>query len=125
MNISIGGRKSDALNSAIESLTQDGVTVVVAAGNSHKDVVNFSPASALAAITVGAIDAANDKPAKFSNFGDEIDIFAPGVKVKSVGVANDSATNVLSGTSMGKFVFFFVLINFITILLGIKFICHC
>lgn len=102
MNISIGGAKSAALNSAIEAITKDGVVVVVAAGNSNKDCQNVSPASAGSAITVGAIDAATDNKAKFSNFGQQVDIFAPGVKVESVGIKDDTAVKVLNGTSMAS-----------------------
>ena len=35
MNMSLGGAKSNALNSAIAALTRAGVTVVVAAGNEN------------------------------------------------------------------------------------------
>ncbi|RKF56686.1 Subtilisin-like protease 2 [Erysiphe neolycopersici] len=102
MNISIGGAKSQALNSAVEAITRDGVVVVVAAGNSNKDAQNISPASANSAVTVGAIDAATDRRAKFSNFGQQIDIFAPGVKVESVGIKDDFDVKVLNGTSMAS-----------------------
>ncbi len=100
MNMSIGGSKSAALNSAVAALTRAGVTVVVAAGNENQDAANVSPASAASAITVGAIDA-NDAKASFSNFGASVDIFAPGVKVQSVGITSNTASAVLSGTSMG------------------------
>ncbi|RKF78847.1 Subtilisin-like protease 2 [Golovinomyces cichoracearum] len=102
VNVSIGGPKSEALNAAIEAITKDGVVVVVAAGNSNKDAKTFSPASAPSAITVGAIDARNDTRARFSNFGDKVDIFAPGVKVESIGIKNDHDTKVMSGTSMAS-----------------------
>ncbi|CCU77303.1 alkaline protease [Blumeria hordei DH14] len=102
VNISIGGSKSKALNTAIEALTKAGVTVVVAAGNSNKDATSFSPASAPSAITVGAIDPTTDKRASFSNFGAFVDIFAPGVKVLSAGIADDNAVATLSGTSMAN-----------------------
>lgn len=100
MNMSIGGSKSAALNSAVAALTRAGVTVVVAAGNENQDAANVSPASAPSAITVGAIDA-NDAKASFSNFGPDVDVFAPGVKVQSVGITSNTASAVLSGTSMG------------------------
>ncbi|KAH7360896.1 putative subtilisin-like protease [Rhexocercosporidium sp. MPI-PUGE-AT-0058] len=101
MNMSIGGSKSAALNSAVAALTRAGVTVVVAAGNENQDAANVSPASAPSAITVGAIDA-NDAKASFSNFGADVDIFAPGVKVQSVGITSNTASAVLSGTSMAS-----------------------
>ncbi|KAL2074651.1 hypothetical protein VTL71DRAFT_8430 [Oculimacula yallundae] len=101
MNMSIGGSKSAALNSAVAALTKAGVTVVVAAGNENQDAKNVSPASAPSAITVGAVDA-NDAKASFSNFGPDVDIFASGVKVQSVGFQSDTASAVLSGTSMAS-----------------------
>lgn len=101
-NISIGGSKSTALNNAIAALTRAGVTVVCAAGNENVDAATTSPASAASAITVGAIDATSDAKASFSNFGAVVDIFAPGVKVQSVGITSNTATAVLSGTSMGE-----------------------
>lgn len=51
---------------------------------------------------MGAIDSATDARASFSNFGTSLDVFAPGVKVQSVGIASDSSTAVLSGTSMAS-----------------------
>ncbi|TVY38691.1 Subtilisin-like protease, partial [Lachnellula occidentalis] len=101
MNMSIGGSKSTALNSAVAALVKAGVIVVVAAGNENQDASNTSPASAPSAITVGAIDA-NDAKASFSNFGPVVDIFAPGVNVLSVGIKSDTSTATLSGTSMAS-----------------------
>src|ERR1700712_4886318 len=66
------------------------------------DAANTSPASAPSAITVGAMDASTDAKASFSNFGAVVDIFAPGVRVQSVGITNNTASAVLSGTSMGE-----------------------
>lgn len=101
-NISIGGSKSTALNNAIAAVTRAGVTVVCAAGNENVDASNTSPASAASAITVGAIDATTDAKASFSNFGAVVDIWAPGVKVQSVGITSNTASAILSGTSMGE-----------------------
>ena len=100
LNMSLGGSKSDAVNRAIEALDEAGVVSVVAAGNESQDTANTSPGSAPKAITVGAIDASNDKRASFSNWGKPVDIYAPGVDVLSVGINSDTDTNVLSGTSM-------------------------
>ncbi|KAM3451157.1 hypothetical protein MY3296_005529 [Beauveria thailandica] len=102
MNMSLGGDRSDAVNRAIQQLFAVGVVPVVAAGNENQDAANTSPASAKAAICVGAIDAKNDEKAIFSNFGQAVDVFAPGVDVLSVGIDSDRATNTLSGTSMAS-----------------------
>ena len=101
MNMSLGGSFSQAINRAIEALRNAGVVPVVAAGNENQDTANTSPGSAPNAITVGAIDATNDQRASFSNFGQLVDIYAPGVNVLSVGIKSDTDTATLSGTSMG------------------------
>jgi subtilisin family serine protease len=108
MNMSLGGGQSKAINNAIEALAAAGVVPVVAAGNEAQDAGNTSPASSPNAITVGALDAANDQRASFSNFGQLVDIYAPGVDVLSVGIKSNTDTATLSGTSMGEFAFYFV-----------------
>lgn len=102
MNMSLGGPQSAAVNRAVAALSAAGVVPVVAAGNENQDAANTSPASAPEAICVGAIDASNDSKARFSNFGPDVDIFAPGVDVLSVGIESNTATNTLSGTSMAS-----------------------
>lgn len=102
MNMSLGGAFSQAINKVIEKLAEDGIIPVVAAGNEAQDTANTSPGSAPKAITVGAIDAATDIIADFSNFGPSVDIFAPGVQIESVGISSNTATETMSGTSMGK-----------------------
>ncbi|OBT71767.1 hypothetical protein VF21_09409 [Pseudogymnoascus sp. 05NY08] len=99
LSMSLGGSYSAALNSAVESTISNGVTVVVAAGNDGADASNYSPASAKNAITVGAIDN-TDARAGFSNYGSVLDVFAPGVDVKSAWIGSKSASNTISGTSM-------------------------
>ena len=98
-NLSLGGGYSVAINAAVQSVIDDGVTVVVAAGNSNRDACTASPASAPGAITVGATDV-NDRRASFSNFGSCVDLFAPGQDITSAWWTSTSATNTLSGTSM-------------------------
>ncbi|KHE84604.1 hypothetical protein GE21DRAFT_10172, partial [Neurospora crassa] len=102
LNMSLGGGKSRAINSAINQIAAAGVVPVVAAGNENQDTANTSPGSAPAAITVGAIDQRTDARASFSNFGAGVDIFAPGVNVLSVGIKSDTDTDTLSGTSMAS-----------------------
>ncbi len=54
LNMSLGGGASAALDDAVASATADGITVVVAAGNSNTDACTQSPAEAPTALTVGA-----------------------------------------------------------------------
>lgn len=98
-NFSLGGTLSTELNSSIQSLIDDGVVTVVAAGNESDDACRYSPASAPNAITVGAIGAA-DEFASYSNFGACVDIFAPGSNIVSAGIENNTDTATASGTSM-------------------------
>ncbi|KAF5645468.1 alkaline protease (oryzin) [Fusarium sp. NRRL 52700] len=102
MNMSLGGDFSEAINRAIEALFNAGVVPVVAAGNENRETALTSPGSAPNAITVGAIDATTDERADFSNFGPEVDVYAPGVNVLSVGIKSNTDTATLSGTSMAS-----------------------
>ncbi|MES1908083.1 MAG: hypothetical protein MHM6MM_001087 [Cercozoa sp. M6MM] len=82
-NMSIGGPFSVATNNAIAAGTDVGVVFVTSAGNSGSDACHGSPASAAAAITVGATDK-HDNFASFSNHGRCVDVLAPGVNVRSL-----------------------------------------
>jgi oryzin len=75
------------------------VITVAAAGNANMNAWLFSPASAEKAITVGAINS-NWNIAQFSNWGNVVEVFAPGVGVKSAWNIDDASTKVLDGTSM-------------------------
>ncbi|RYP09743.1 hypothetical protein DL765_008352 [Monosporascus sp. GIB2] len=99
ISMSLGGSKSEAENSAVEAAFEQGILTIVASGNDDQDASLYSPASAPSAITVGAADV-NNARASFSNWGDVVDIFAPGVDVESAWIGGDSATNIISGTSM-------------------------
>lgn len=101
-NLSLGGGFSAALNLAVNNLvTLGNVATAVAAGNSNLNACGFSPASAASVLTVGAT-AINDTRAVFSNFGACLDIFAPGVGIRSDWLTSNVATAVLNGTSMAS-----------------------
>jgi len=100
-NLSLGGGKYQALNNAVKNLHNSGVFTVVAAGNSNANACNYSPASEPAVLSVGAT-MSTDGRASFSNWGSCLDIFAPGVYIKSAWVGSDSATKTISGTSMAS-----------------------
>lgn len=100
MNLSLGTAESPSLESAVDRAFADGITVVVAAGNSNVDACSTSPAgNRTSALTVGASNE-SDTRASFSNFGSCLDLFAPGTNIVSAGISSNDATAVLSGTSM-------------------------
>lgn len=99
INMSLGGGHSDAFNAAVQAAYDAGIVTIVAAGNQGRDVGNDSPASAPAAITVGAVDQTDTQPS-YSNFGRAVDIYAPGSNILSAGIADSTATITMSGTSM-------------------------
>jgi subtilisin family serine protease len=98
-NMSLGGGVFQAVDDAVTSSIAAGVTYAIAAGNSNADACNSSPARTPNALTVGATDA-SDNRASFSNFGTCTDLFAPGSGITSSYLTSDTATAVLSGTSM-------------------------
>ena len=99
LNASLGGSITSFWTSAVNAAVADGITMVVAAGNNNgDDACDYSPASAPAAITVGASDFA-DQLAGFSNVGTCVDLFAPGSFITSL-ANSGGGTNVKSGTSM-------------------------
>ncbi len=101
MNLSLGGGASASLDSAVDRAITDGISVVVAAGNSNVDACTVSPARASNAITVGATTS-SDSRASYSNFGSCLDLFAPGSSIVSTYHTSTTATASLSGTSMAS-----------------------
>lgn len=74
-DMSLGGSKNNAINSAVASAISIGVVVITSAGNDGFNACNKSPASVETAITVAATDT-SDSRASFSNYGSCVDIFA-------------------------------------------------
>lgn len=99
INLSVTTPASRAVDSAVSNAVSFGIHVVVAAGNDNVDASLLSPARADAVITVGATDI-NDQRASFSNFGPDVDIWAPGVEIISLGITSNNALKTLDGTSM-------------------------
>ena len=99
VNMSLGGEPSEALDAAVRGAIAQGLTFVVAAGNSLSDASNFSPARVADAVTVGATDT-NDVRAWFSNYGPSLDLFAPGVGVLSAWHTSSSSSGPASQTPL-------------------------
>jgi subtilisin family serine protease len=103
-NMSLGGGASTALDTAVQNSIADGVSYAVAAGNGNQagraqDACKYSPARVPAAMTIGATDSTDTKTS-WSNYGNCVDWFAPGLSITSSWYTNDTATNTISGTSM-------------------------
>jgi len=91
--------ESRAIKDVIEKATARGIPVVTGAGNAKKDACQSSPSYVPVAITVGATDD-HDKRAEFSNYGDCLDLFAPGINIKTAGHTSDDSYVMVTGTSM-------------------------
>lgn len=100
-NMSLGGGRSLTLEKVVDRAVESGVHFAVAAGNDAEDACDYSPAAASGPITVGASTSA-DTMAYFSNFGKCVDIFAPGLDIKSTWIGSKDAVNTISGTSMAS-----------------------
>lgn len=98
-NMSMGGARSTALDSAVRRAVASGITFTVSAGNENADACAESPSAVPQVITVGATDA-EDRRAAFSNHGPCVDLFAPGVAVASAWKGSATALARSSGTSM-------------------------
>jgi len=105
VNMSLGGGASTALDTAVQNVINDGIVMVVAAGNSNVDACNTSPARATNALTVGATGQystgeTTDSRSSYSNYGPCLDIFAPGSRITSSWIGGSAAISTISGTSM-------------------------
>jgi len=118
-NMSLGGAVptsgSDPMHEAIQRATAKGVVFVVAAGNEAAPASTSRPAAYSEVITVSAIVdtdgaagglglassyGADDTLASFSNYGEAVDIAAPGVAILSTW--KGGGYNTISGTSMAS-----------------------
>lgn len=100
-NMSLGGSASSALDAAVTSSINDGITYAVAAGNESTNACNGSPSRVGPALTVGSTTN-TDARSSFSNYGSCLDLFAPGSSITSAWYTGSSATNTISGTSMAS-----------------------
>ncbi|CAG8445960.1 5393_t:CDS:2 [Diversispora eburnea] len=90
---------SNALDSAVATLADNGIHVIAAAGNEYKaDACAKSPAGSKRVITVGALNTYNNYLADFTNIGSCVTLFAPGVNVPCAGLGSSNVIS-KSGTS--------------------------
>ena len=103
VNMSIGFEtEAEEIDIAIKDLLKEGIVVVAASGNDGASACDATPAGTQGTISVGAT-MSNDNEPSFSNFGDCVDIFAPGQSIVSSWPKYLSVPNTYlgeSGTSM-------------------------
>ena len=76
-NMSLGGGKSIAMDRAVNGAVESGLHFTVAAGGDNGNACQYSPAAAEKAVTVGASNVGDEK-SRSSNWGECVDVFAPG-----------------------------------------------
>ncbi|RYP22875.1 hypothetical protein DL765_001471 [Monosporascus sp. GIB2] len=101
INMSLGSGLVEAADDAIRNAVKAGMTVVVSAGNDGHNACERSPAGVKEVITVGSINRDDERPV-WSNWGECLDLFAPGVDIFSTYNESDASYRVMSGTSMAS-----------------------
>lgn len=85
------------LIASIYNLSKYNILPVIASGNTNYDACYSSPSAAFYGIKVGSTDT-NDVRTEFSNYGECVDVYAPGLFIYSTFLKN--GYEVLHGTSM-------------------------
>ena len=93
-----GSSMSSIIGDIFERLSQYGVVLVAAAGNSSEAQPRY-PARNIWVVAVGAINA-QEQPAWFTN--KQCDVYAPGQNITTASVFSDTSTTVISGTSFSS-----------------------
>lgn len=86
LSASWGGNYNQSIQEAINYSIMQGVNFVAAAGNDNIDSKYYSPAGNEGVLTVSATDS-KDLKAIFSNYGESVEIAAPGVDILSLRAA--------------------------------------
>ncbi|KAF4819483.1 Alkaline protease 1 [Colletotrichum tropicale] len=106
LNLSLSSTGSTTtLDNAVLAAYQQGILAVVAAGNSNQPTADVSPARLPQAFTVGMTQPDRGRVNIIediygSNYGPELDVFAPGRDIISAAHTSDTGTATKTGTSM-------------------------
>jgi len=99
INMSLGGGGFNAsFNEAVQTAVNSGTIVVAASGNEYQSSISY-PAAYESVIAVGSVTS-NKTRSPFSNYGDGLELMAPGSNIYST-VPNNGYSS-LSGTSMAS-----------------------
>ena len=97
INASIGGLYDSAAGEAIDRTIKRGIRIRRPAGNSNADACNYIPGGVAQAIVVGSVDPSDFRPYD-SNWGNCVDLFAPGYGIESAWAGSDTGSQVGSRT---------------------------
>ncbi len=98
INMSFGTYIDDVvLRQAVDYAVNNGVVVVGASGNNGQRKILY-PAAYSNVISVGAVDDSNSR-ASFSNYGEDLDVVAPGFNIPTISNSSPSGYSNSSGTS--------------------------
>lgn len=99
INMSLGGGGyNQSFNDAVQTAADSGTIVVAASGNEYRSTISY-PAAYDSVIAVGSVTS-NKTRSPFSNYGDGLELMAPGSNIYSTVPNNGYST--LSGTSMAS-----------------------
>lgn len=93
------GEAASEVERAIADLADAGVIIVAAGGNFNDDSCKYVPARMPQVITVAAMDEGLLSPWSWSNFGECVDVYAPGENILGASPECPKCTAVYSGTS--------------------------
>lgn len=91
VNVAIGIMQHEVLDQKIRDSIESGIVYVIEGGADSSDVSQYSPSRIREGIIVGASDR-EDNMASFSNYGEGLDIFAPGVNIVSSAMKGNITT---------------------------------
>lgn len=97
VNIAIGIMPCESLDQKILDSIETGIVYVIEGGGDSSDVAKSSPSRVREGIIVGASDR-SDCMASFSNYGEGLDLFAPGVDIVSSAI--DGGVTTMSGVQV-------------------------
>ena len=101
VNISLGTDcADDDLHAAVKALTDSGILVFAAAGNSGSRVYEF-PAACPGVICVGSMNA-KEEPSSFNSRNDTVTVFAPGERTTQKEIPDSFSLTALDGTSFSS-----------------------
>ena len=84
INLSVGGDTANQMEqAALEYAREKGALIIAASGNAGIELGEFGPGGDDNVLTVGATHV-DDRAAAFSNYGEKVDLVAPGVDVLSL-----------------------------------------